>query len=234
MRDRGIKTLLAAVVIGLASMGSAQSVTVGDFTFDESAFAKSAIVKKGKVGPLLFDPILGFGGPDLEGNIVDRDLISYGPLDNGLAPLDNGGFGSVVDVIEVGFAKDLIDHPDADLLIFERFSAADSPRVALSEADLADGGDFITGVLPSANIVMVDGEQINIFEFDLGLLTLPVGGLGNTLFLSWNGMPTEIAEIAAGDFGPAVVPLPAALPLFAGGLGLLGLLGWRRKRAASA
>ena len=29
-------------------------------------------------------------------------------------------------------------------------------------------------------------------------------------------------------------PLPAALPLFATGLGVLGLLGWRRKRKASA
>lgn len=29
------------------------------------------------------------------------------------------------------------------------------------------------------------------------------------------------------------VPLPAALPLLAGGVGLLGLLGWRRKRAAA-
>jgi hypothetical protein len=29
-------------------------------------------------------------------------------------------------------------------------------------------------------------------------------------------------------------PLPAALPLFAGGLGVLGLLGWRRKRKAAA
>ena len=29
------------------------------------------------------------------------------------------------------------------------------------------------------------------------------------------------------------VPLPAAFPLFAGGLGLLGLLGWRRKRHAA-
>jgi hypothetical protein len=31
-----------------------------------------------------------------------------------------------------------------------------------------------------------------------------------------------------------VAPLPAALPLFAGGLGALGLLGWRRKRKAAA
>jgi hypothetical protein len=31
-----------------------------------------------------------------------------------------------------------------------------------------------------------------------------------------------------------VVPLPAALPLFATGLGALGLLGWRRKNKAIA
>ncbi len=32
----------------------------------------------------------------------------------------------------------------------------------------------------------------------------------------------------------SVTPLPAALPLFATGLGALGLLGWRRKKKASA
>jgi hypothetical protein len=32
------------------------------------------------------------------------------------------------------------------------------------------------------------------------------------------------------DYTPAATPLPAALPLFATGLGALGLLGWRRKR----
>src|SRR5262249_18316917 len=34
--------------------------------------------------------------------------------------------------------------------------------------------------------------------------------------------------------GLSEVPLPAALPLFATGLGVLGLLGWRRKRKAAA
>jgi len=41
------------------------------------------------------------------------------------------------------------------------------------------------------------------------------------------GAPTGLI-----DFGQ--VPLPAALPLFATGLGALGLLGWRRKKKAAA
>ena len=34
--------------------------------------------------------------------------------------------------------------------------------------------------------------------------------------------------------GMTATPLPAALPLFATGIGGLGLLGWRRKRKAQA
>ena len=34
--------------------------------------------------------------------------------------------------------------------------------------------------------------------------------------------------------GGAVIPLPAALPLFGTGLGILGFLGWRRRRKAQA
>ena len=40
-----------------------------------------------------------------------------------------------------------------------------------------------------------------------------------------------VVRIAA---APIATPLPGALPLFAGGLGALGLLGWRRKRKAAA
>ena len=47
-----------------------------------------------------------------------------------------------------------------------------------------------------------------------------------------HGFMAATHEQYAGTFSP--VPLPAALPLFASGLGALGLLGWRRKRKAQA
>ncbi len=43
----------------------------------------------------------------------------------------------------------------------------------------------------------------------------------------------QIRYVVSGE-AVSSVPLPAALPLFATGLGALGLLGWRRKRKAAA
>ena len=44
----------------------------------------------------------------------------------------------------------------------------------------------------------------------------------------------EIASISAAPASISAAPLPAALPLFATGLGAMGLLGWWRKRKARA
>lgn len=43
----------------------------------------------------------------------------------------------------------------------------------------------------------------------------------------------DIGPATSGGNGGAATPLPAALPLFATGLGAMGLLGWRRKRKAA-
>jgi hypothetical protein len=50
-----------------------------------------------------------------------------------------------------------------------------------------------------------------------------------------SGLPNgESGTISAVSTDLGTTPLPAALPLFATGLGALGLLGWRRKRKSSA
>jgi hypothetical protein len=61
----------------------------------------------------------------------------------------------------------------------------------------------------------------------------------STLLLDVFGDPTDalgpISESGNVEFAIAETPLPAALPLFAGGgLGVMGLLGWRRKRKVAA
>jgi hypothetical protein len=43
---------------------------------------------------------------------------------------------------------------------------------------------------------------------------------------------TRNATLVVSNTAPVITPVPAALPLFATGLGGLGLLGWRRKRKA--
>jgi hypothetical protein len=48
-----------------------------------------------------------------------------------------------------------------------------------------------------------------------------------TYVWTWGTAPDQ-------SFTLDIVPVPGALPLFAGGLGALGLLGWRRRRKAAA
>ena len=53
------------------------------------------------------------------------------------------------------------------------------------------------------------------------------------VFDVWVKEAVGIGDIALTDSENSQTPLPAALPLFATGLGALGLLGWRRKKKAA-
>ena len=59
--------------------------------------------------------------------------------------------------------------------------------------------------------------------------------ISGLLFVNLSGWPYDDGAIVTVTFeDTAETPLPAALPLFATGLGALGLLGWRRKRKQAA
>jgi len=57
-----------------------------------------------------------------------------------------------------------------------------------------------------------------------------IGYMSNTDY----GLTVSTAGTWAVTTTPTTTPLPATLPLFAGGLGAMGLLGWRRKRKNGA
>lgn len=126
-------------------------------------------------------------------------------------------------------------------------------------ASLMDGGNPQVGTLVEflGQVSVVNGQQFTVTHDDG--LTLIIGSTN----LGFNPGPTSPTTSTAtytgptGTFafqlvygeccgGPAVlqvdlpfqaagpVPVPAALPLFASGLGMMGLFGWRRKRKNAA
>ena len=92
---------------------------------------------------------------------------------------------------------------------------------------------------------LVDEYNLNVSSLGLQSdFTIPAGALllhTNYVFdvtLGYYdpayGLEDTSETYTQGIYDPSGTPLPAALPLFASGLGALGLLGWRRKRKASA
>jgi hypothetical protein len=121
---------------------------------------------------------------------------------------------------------------------------------------MSDGVQTLSSGLPGEFIidrVSTDASgNINSWQFDLGLpLASPARSIAtfccdpsNTFdsghlgpFFGTNGTAAGQpgnAGIFALSLPTSEVPLPAALPLFATGLGALGLLGWRKKMKAAA
>jgi hypothetical protein len=70
--------------------------------------------------------------------------------------------------------------------------------------------------------------------FDIDYLFCPTGYYcsSDPVFDSRSG--NDVIATAVIQTGNDITPLPAALPLFAAGLGVMGLFGWRRKRKSAA
>jgi hypothetical protein len=94
------------------------------------------------------------------------------------------------------------------------------------------------------NILHSGSPQLDILGFAFSVAALPrnvniyYDAVGGSDFCPTRPGYCDYHEPGAIDtpiaFSATLTPLPAALPLFATGLGAVGLLGWRRKRKAAA
>jgi hypothetical protein len=119
--------------------------------------------------------------------------------------------------------------------------------LTVTGAGTQGGMDFVSGTPISvpAGTFQISGSNITA-SIPLSLLPLVAGGFTSPDQFLWNfwtrgsvlGTPVAgnpgLADFVPNNSDASVVPLPTALPLFATGLGVLGLLGWRRKRKALA
>jgi hypothetical protein len=99
-------------------------------------------------------------------------------------------------------------------------------------------GQFVSALDNLGPVITQDVAQGTLL-FEVDLIGTEIGNLAfqNVLFTAFSlgavgGSPIETVSFTYQTFAitPVVTPLPAALPLFATGLGVLGLLGWRRKQ----
>ena len=94
---------------------------------------------------------------------------------------------------------------------------------------------FVNNVLSASFILPGSITRASPLTASLSVLL----AAGDTVMLSiYRTFYPAYGDFVGTDFTvnltPSAVPLPAALPLFATGLGVLGFAGWRRKRKAAA
>jgi hypothetical protein len=110
------------------------------------------------------------------------------------------------------YAIEVTGHNDSSASFFQFLIDADGPGLG---GFVQIGGDFNFGGF--STVTLPTFTDLGTSDF----FRIVNGGTGNTA-----GQITGLSLVDP----PGPVPLPAALPLFATGLGVMGLFGWRRKR----
>jgi hypothetical protein len=129
------------------------------------------------------------------------------------------GYGSTYTFINTGSALFSFDTPENALSIF--WGSPDSYNTLSFYASKDGTGAPLFSVTGSSLLVQSYGHDLVNFQ--------ALDGFFSSVVLSSAFGSFEFTNLSASD-PPALVPLPGALPLFATGLGALGLLGWRRTK----
>jgi hypothetical protein len=158
------------------------------------------------------------GGTNAAGTVIPA-----GGFDPNLSVFDTTGLLIGVNGDGAGVPVDPVTGNAFDALL--QFISTLSPgtyRVALTQYDnSANGPTLADGFHEDGNPIFTGA----MFGCGDGILFCDASPAIRT-----NQWALDILNVASADEVGAATPLPAALPLFATGLGALGLLGWRRIR----
>jgi hypothetical protein len=133
------------------------------------------------------------------------------------------GYGSAYTSINIGSALYSFNTPENALSIF--WGSPDSFNTLSFYASKDGTGTPLFSLTGSSLLIQTYGHDLVNFQ--------TLDGFFNSVVLSSTWYSFEFANLSASD-PPTVTPLPAALPLFATGLGALALLCWRRNKTVQA
>ena len=231
---------VASAILSLSVVtASAATTTLTDGDF--ASIAKNTISQSGSVA-IGAGQCLTCGNPGGLGLQALVGAISATPASASIAFTDNAltydpSVSGAITSINAQYDRQVLSTAAGDTFpITFRLVAAQGSGTFATSINL--GGTQNAGVyntllasnLTAANFALISGSGILDFASS-GQITFGVEAI-----LAPAGNVTQRANFDNFNItiNPNPVPLPGALPLFATGLGALGLLGWRRKRKATA
>ncbi len=216
-----------------------------------------------KIGALILGlPLFGFIGA-AQAEVITFDNLKTNSsgyllsIPNGYAGLDWSNFGLVDASLylcpagaacgHTGYTNGTVSAPnvayDPSLTRPSEFYSASPFTLESLYLTAAWNNDLNVAFTGKLNGVTKDTVSFTVSTYGSTLETLDWADI-NQVFIAvsggtnagyYTGIPTNGArEFALDNIAIAQTPLPAALPLFVGGLGAMGLLGRRRKRKNSA
>ena len=239
MRTRTRFPFCIAVAVcgaGTALVSNNANATVLDF-YSGITFGGGSITLSNSV-----DSYTGFYNGGLDGAVPNPDTgPNYGVVftNDALASLNShtpsGG--------ELGFASGLSGYNHlmnvaagftTGLAFYYSFEQPYFSVPYTPEINIYDGLNGQGNLLASITLSIQGHDGCSTLYCNFTEIGVTFSGTAESVSFAGPGAYAAYSGITLGSASVNATPLPAALPLFATGLGALGLLGWRRKRKKSA